>query len=687
MKFIAIAGAVFLLTVASRWPLANYYSISVIWPASGLLWLAAVQRRKLEALAIIVGLCGWGLLYQGALGLLFALVSCLSPTIAWLLATRLKVDASELMTTNANAVFVLASVVAATLFSLVFFLSGTEPAFNVLNLWFVYFFVDLSSYLVFLPAVMVVVAHKQSWVQWRVIAVVFAILVIPFAISLFGLTDQLVKGSHLLVIPLLTWLAVSANKQTLAVSVLFIFTLQMVYSARGWMGYQPLTELFEFMQWYVVLFAVVITTLVLAYYSQHREQLLSRFKEQSIRDEQTGALNIRGLDGLLRKKNGQLFVMRSLDSAQLKADLSWQEFQVLEQAIVLRLVQLGSNDTVARLDAGEFAILLPSKNDGTMLRQSLNKPFSLNQRSIQLRFDISFKQHSNGDSTSVARCLNGLNLINQRNDDPIIDCDVRKEDIAYYEGLTHLHQYWLSKIDQGAMALHLQPIVRVEDSGFKAYEVLLRLDIDGVILPPSEILETFEVMNDLQTLDRLVMAELIRLLRQDVLNMTDVGYLSFNLTGTSIQSTSFVDELLQMWQNIEFPLNKIVIEITENEKIVDIDRAVQNTQRLRQAGFAIAIDDFGEGEASFAYLKRFPCDTVKIDGQFIRNIENSPQDQAIVSAIVQVAKVMNLRTVAEFVETDSLVSLLREMGVDYVQGYALGRPTPWSKCFSTSAAP
>jgi EAL domain-containing protein (putative c-di-GMP-specific phosphodiesterase class I) len=122
--------------------------------------------------------------------------------------------------------------------------------------------------------------------------------------------------------------------------------------------------------------------------------------------------------------------------------------------------------------------------------------------------------------------------------------------------------------------------------------------------------------------------------------------------------------------------SKLVIEVTETAAIVNVERARSFAHRLATLGCQFALDDFGAGFGSFYYLKHLPFDALKIDGDFIRHLPSSPADQLTVKAIVDIARGMGKRTIAEFVEDEETLALLHELGVDYAQGYHVGRPEP-----------
>jgi Amt family ammonium transporter len=134
------------------------------------------------------------------------------------------------------------------------------------------------------------------------------------------------------------------------------------------------------------------------------------------------------------------------------------------------------------------------------------------------------------------------------------------------------------------------------------------------------------------------------------------------------------------------PAGKLCFEITETAAVANLSKAIQFIRTLKEYGCRFALDDFGSGMSSFAYLKNLPVDYLKIDGNFVRDMARDPIDRAMVAAIHQVGSVMGIRTIAEYVENGEILAALREIGVDYVQGYGIARPQPLADVLRTSAA-
>ena len=151
---------------------------------------------------------------------------------------------------------------------------------------------------------------------------------------------------------------------------------------------------------------------------------------------------------------------------------------------------------------------------------------------------------------------------------------------------------------------------------------------------------------------------------------------SINLSGASINEEKFIEFIYEQFYTSKIPPEIICFEITETVAIANLGKAASLIEKMKQLGCMFALDDFGSGMSSFAYLKNLPVDFIKIDGNFIKNIVDNPIDIAMVEAITKIAHVMGIKTIAEYVETAAIMDKLNELRVDYAQGYYFGKPQP-----------
>jgi diguanylate cyclase (GGDEF)-like protein len=223
-------------------------------------------------------------------------------------------------------------------------------------------------------------------------------------------------------------------------------------------------------------------------------------------------------------------------------------------------------------------------------------------------------------------------------------------------------------------SLVYQPIVSLNGSSKEYYEVLLRMpDKSGKILMPGLFLPVAERFGLLAEIDRWVIAHALRALAAARSGGREVVF-SINLSGQVLTDAAVIEMIKGALVQHSLPPNAVIFEITEQTAVRYIDRARHLTQELIELGCRFALDDFGVGFSSFNYLKRLPVDLIKIDGSFIKNLDSEPVDQVMVKSIVEIAKALGKEVIAEFVQNQASIDLLKSYGVDFVQGRHVGTP-------------
>ncbi len=239
--------------------------------------------------------------------------------------------------------------------------------------------------------------------------------------------------------------------------------------------------------------------------------------------------------------------------------------------------------------------------------------------------------------------------------------------------------YIRSAIDNDQLTLLGQPINAIGEHNVRHYyEVLVRLvDEQGRLVLPADFLSAAERYHLMEELDRWVVGHTLGLLSGSV-DQFEPGAvrIAINLSGQSLGSEAFLEYVQQRLAETGVNPAMLCFEITETVAMANSQRAQEFMQTLRQLGCHFSLDDFGTGLSSFAYLKLFPVDTLKIDGSFIRDLAENAVSQSMVAAIAEVARVMGLETVAEYVQDRPTLELLRKLGVTWAQGYLLGEPEP-----------
>lgn len=229
-------------------------------------------------------------------------------------------------------------------------------------------------------------------------------------------------------------------------------------------------------------------------------------------------------------------------------------------------------------------------------------------------------------------------------------------------------------ITQDRFHLVAQPICRVGSPDVPAtwFEVLVRLQENGETIPPGAFLPAAERYGLSPRLDRIIVSKALDWLRRQKNPVT----LSINLSGQTFSDAGFRKYLIEEIGTLGVLAQWLCFEITETAAIGNLTDALKLIEGVRRFGCRIALDDFGSGLSSFAYLKNLPVDILKIDGSFIRDIASDPIDLAIVQSIQEVALAMDKITIAEFVENREILETLKQIGVDYAQGFYLGYPEP-----------
>jgi EAL domain-containing protein (putative c-di-GMP-specific phosphodiesterase class I) len=239
---------------------------------------------------------------------------------------------------------------------------------------------------------------------------------------------------------------------------------------------------------------------------------------------------------------------------------------------------------------------------------------------------------------------------------------------------------WLGRLRRALAAdefvLHYQPIVSLSDGRVSHYEALVRLadERDGRLVAPGRFLPAAERYGLIRDVDRMVIDKVATLLggsrrEQDV-------SIAVNLSALSVTDSGMLAYIERALASHGTDPSRLVVELTETAAISDMERATAFCAGVQALGCAISLDDFGAGFGSFQYLKRLPFRYLKIDGEFIRGLPASPTDQLVVKALVGLVQGMGAQTIAEFVGDEPTMSMLRSYGVDYAQGFEVGRPHP-----------
>jgi diguanylate cyclase (GGDEF)-like protein/PAS domain S-box-containing protein len=254
------------------------------------------------------------------------------------------------------------------------------------------------------------------------------------------------------------------------------------------------------------------------------------------------------------------------------------------------------------------------------------------------------------------------------------------EEIAMHMGEMQWVAHIQRALEEDSFCLYAQAIEPMNGNTSSHYELLIRmLDENGMIIPPGTFLRAAERYKLITQIDQWVVENALSLLKGHPAFLKKIQFISINLSGPSLADDSFLQFVTNLIKHSNIDGTKICFEITETAAISNLFRAKKFISVLREFGCRFALDDFGSGLSSFGYLKNLSIDYLKIDGMFVKGIVDEPIDRAMVKSINEIGQVMGMKTIAEFVENDAIRDMLKELGVNYAQGYGVAKPMPFDE--------
>ncbi len=372
--------------------------------------------------------------------------------------------------------------------------------------------------------------------------------------------------------------------------------------------------------------------------------------------------------------------------------------ELLRQLTTVMQARMRGSDTLARLGGDEFGVLLES----CPLEQAVRIANGMREAVREFRFIWTDKTFGVGVSAGL------VGIDGNESTDRVLAAADRTCYEAKSKGRDRVQVYhpqrdtpgaqntdlnMVSQINHafelGNFRLYRQKIVALAagDANAPHYEVLVRmLDHSGHPVPPSGFMATAERYNLLSSIERWVISSLVEFLHAQcesgaISREAGAGseqtsaFYAVNLSGASINDASFTDFMRKLLLRFNLPRGLLCFEVTETTAIANLSKAAALMHELKTLGCRFALDDFGIGMSSFAYLKYLPVDYIKIDGVFVRGMATDPMDQAIVEAVNRIGHILGLKTVAEYVEDEESLERLRAIGVDYAQGYFIAKPS------------
>ncbi|HEX5592908.1 MAG TPA: EAL domain-containing protein [Solirubrobacterales bacterium] len=343
-----------------------------------------------------------------------------------------------------------------------------------------------------------------------------------------------------------------------------------------------------------------------------------------------------------------------------------------------------ATDLVARLSGDEFAVLMPQTDTagalqlGEDLRAQVAEGFSQSAEiapaSISVGITMFGGQGGTGSEAVLLAADQAMYRAKEEGRNRIMLFTAPGEAADSAQRAQTTSARIRDALTQDRLSLATQPIRSLADGGIERYELFLRMTGEsGELLPAASFIEVAERSGMVQELDRWVVGRALEMMAERERAGNPVS-LHMNLSGASMTDLSVLEFIERRLDEGEADPARCTFEITQTARVEDYETAGAFADRLTEFGCEVAIDDYGAGFGPFAYLKKVPFDVIKIDGTFIREMAQNDADQLVVKAIVEIARGLGKRTIAEFVEDEETTTMLRGYGVDMAQGYHLGRP-------------
>jgi diguanylate cyclase (GGDEF)-like protein len=371
--------------------------------------------------------------------------------------------------------------------------------------------------------------------------------------------------------------------------------------------------------------------------------------------------------------------------------------EVLKQVCERMGMLLGGEQQIGRVGGDEFVIVMPDTpiNLASMVCRGIverlqQKPYRVGDKAFHVRASIGLIEVSLGmpmkDAVSSAdracrEAKAGANeglVVYERGSAAFSERESELNLVARLSG---------PKPTDG-LFLEMQPIMSLkEPNGSLNFEVLLRMrEPDGRVLPAGPLISAAEKSGRAGVIDRWVLATTLEWIGANAGQLPNTRFVCMNLSGASLNDERFVQDTMAILARHGAAAHRLCMEITESVALHDLDNTRRFIEQVRSCGVRVALDDFGAGYTSFSYLKELPADVLKIDGNFVVNINAHPANIAIVEAIVNLAVNLGMKTIAEWAEDAATVRTLAEIGVDYVQGWAVARAQPPEKLLAAESS-
>lgn len=411
------------------------------------------------------------------------------------------------------------------------------------------------------------------------------------------------------------------------------------------------------------------------------EALKRKWHDRALIDPLTGLPNLREFELYLKEHERATVCCLRIDNLEFLSRHYGMMMRIYCKRIITRNLQplLGHDEKLFQIPGNELLLVLTGPETEARLTHIVkflnNHRISWNNHVLDLEFGASWGIIDGKEEHQLHHTLGQLSWLSEQacSSHQVLALDSREEAIS---GFTTDRVLMLNRVKRalayGGIILYTQPIVDKEGKGY--YEILSRLQCDGELITPDKFIPIITQFNLSYRFDMQVVETLFSKMKHYP------GHrFSLNLMPFTLMQKGAADEIVMLFKRYHVLPESITIEVTEEQAFSDSEISLHNIRQLSNFGCLIAIDDFGTGYANYERLKRLEADIVKIDGCFVRDIVSEKMDQLIVKSICDMAKVKHLTLVAEYVETQEQKEKLFELGVDYLQGYLIGKPTPLSE--------
>ena len=517
--------------------------------------------------------------------------------------------------------------------------------------------------------------------------------------------NQYALGLVSLPLALLLWAAVRFSPiWTMSATVGVVIFLSLL-TGLGLGGFSRPLTLLDSSVLMLLLCLVSVIPVMLSVSNYEKNTTAAALYRRATRDPLTGLLNRSTFEERARERLGKddtelTLLYLDLDHFKLVNDSTSHVAgdDLIRSVAGLVEAELGESALVARTGGDEFSVLLPGSEGAAIASgrrllsaiDALRVPWQEQTLTAAASIGLvhSSSPHEDFDvlfSHADAACFAAKELGGNR----VLPASSDRDEMQLRTASMRRALQVREALDQRRFALYCQPIVDLNRPSPQQqhFEILLRwIDANGEMRPPAELIAAAERYRLGPRLDRYVIDTVLQWLEQHPEEAQAIELCSVNLGGDTLIDDEFSDYFAARLRRSSFPAERLCLEITETSVVRDRSRAQQFISRMRNRGCRFALDDFGTGFCSFSYLQHLDVDYLKIDGSFVRDLEQSPLAEAVVRSITDIAHVLDKRTIAEQAETATQVDRLRMMGVDYAQGYVFCRPQPIDAFFATATA-